>query len=69
MFVCQQAESDRESGASSPEGGGRQLAEARSPSPPRARTPHHQPHLNGSSEFVRQLLNLNYTLAKFVHFI
>ncbi|CAH2048465.1 unnamed protein product, partial [Iphiclides podalirius] len=48
------ADSDRESGASSPEGGGRQLAEARSPSP-RARTPH-QPHLNGSMATMFQNL-------------
>ncbi|CAH2265085.1 jg9257 [Pararge aegeria aegeria] len=54
-----QAESDRESGASSPEGGGAraQLAEPRTPSP-RARTPH-QPHLNGSmASMFQNLQNL-----------
>ncbi|XP_069359731.1 POU domain, class 6, transcription factor 2-like isoform X2 [Maniola hyperantus] len=54
-----EAESDRESGASSPEGGGAraQLAEPRSPSP-RARTPH-QPHLNGSmASMFQNLQNL-----------
>lgn len=53
-----QAESDRESGASSPEGGTAraQLAEPRTPSP-RSRTPQHQqPHMNGSSEFVLNTL-------------
>ncbi|XP_037294418.1 POU domain, class 6, transcription factor 2 isoform X4 [Manduca sexta] len=58
----EQAESDRESGASSPEGGATraQLAEPRSPSP-RARTPHHQhqPHLNGSmASMFQNLQNL-----------
>ncbi|XP_045517442.1 POU domain, class 6, transcription factor 1 isoform X4 [Pieris brassicae] len=55
----EQAESDRESGASSPEGGGprAQLAEPRTPSP-RARTPH-QPHLNGSmASMFQNLQNL-----------
>ncbi|XP_038209916.1 POU domain, class 6, transcription factor 2 isoform X1 [Zerene cesonia] len=55
----EQAESDRESGASSPEGGGprAQVAEPRTPSP-RARTPH-QPHLNGSmASMFQNLQNL-----------
>ncbi|XP_047511443.1 POU domain, class 6, transcription factor 1 isoform X5 [Pieris napi] len=55
----EQAESDRESGASSPEGGGprAQLAEPRTPSP-RERTPH-QPHLNGSmASMFQNLQNL-----------
>ncbi|XP_047030198.1 POU domain, class 6, transcription factor 1 isoform X7 [Helicoverpa armigera] len=54
------AESDRESGASSPEGGAAraQLAEPRTPSP-RARTPHQQPHLNGSmASMFQNLQNL-----------
>ncbi|XP_073956656.1 POU-domain protein pdm3 isoform X3 [Choristoneura fumiferana] len=50
----EQAESDRESGASSPEGAARQLAEPRSPSP-RTRTPQHQ-HLNGSMASMFQNL-------------
>ncbi|XP_047030190.1 POU domain, class 6, transcription factor 2 isoform X2 [Helicoverpa armigera] len=55
-----EAESDRESGASSPEGGAAraQLAEPRTPSP-RARTPHQQPHLNGSmASMFQNLQNL-----------
>ncbi|CAH4027100.1 unnamed protein product [Pieris brassicae] len=59
MTLSFQAESDRESGASSPEGGGprAQLAEPRTPSP-RARTPH-QPHLNGSmASMFQNLQNL-----------
>ncbi|XP_022837869.1 POU domain, class 6, transcription factor 1 isoform X6 [Spodoptera litura] len=54
------AESDRESGASSPEGGASraQLAEPRTPSP-RSRTPHQQPHLNGSmASMFQNLQNL-----------
>ncbi|XP_075977438.1 POU-domain protein pdm3 isoform X4 [Anticarsia gemmatalis] len=55
------AESDRESGASSPEGGAAraQIAEPRTPSP-RARTPQHQqPHLNGSmASMFQNLQNL-----------
>ncbi|XP_072949035.1 uncharacterized protein pdm3 isoform X2 [Epargyreus clarus] len=52
-----EAESDRESGASTPEGARAQLAEPRSPSP-RARTPH-QPHLNGSmASMFQNLQNL-----------
>ncbi|CAH0715738.1 unnamed protein product, partial [Brenthis ino] len=56
MTLSFQAESDRESGASSPEGGGRaQLAEPRTPSP-RARTPQ---HLNGSmASMFQNLQNL-----------
>ncbi|KAF9805341.1 hypothetical protein SFRURICE_007584 [Spodoptera frugiperda] len=51
------AESDRESGASSPEGGASraQLAEPRTPSP-RSRTPHQQPHLNGSTQITNVFL-------------
>ncbi|CAF4903058.1 unnamed protein product [Pieris macdunnoughi] len=59
MTLSFQAESDRESGASSPEGGGprAQLAEPRTPSP-RERTPH-QPHLNGSmASMFQNLQNL-----------
>lgn len=55
-----EAESDRESGASSPEGGASraQLAEPRTPSP-RSRTPHQQPHLNGSmASMFQNLQNL-----------
>ncbi|XP_037970741.2 POU domain, class 6, transcription factor 2 isoform X2 [Plutella xylostella] len=54
----EQAESDRSSGASSPEGGARtQLAEPRSPAP-RGPTPHHQ-HLNGSmASMFQNLQNL-----------
>ncbi|XP_037868208.1 POU domain, class 6, transcription factor 2 isoform X3 [Bombyx mori] len=55
----EQAESDRESGASSPEGGTTraQLAEPRTPSP-RTRTPHHQ-HMNGSmASMFQNLQNL-----------
>ncbi|XP_059051982.1 POU domain, class 6, transcription factor 2 isoform X3 [Achroia grisella] len=59
----EQAESDRESGASSPEGGARaQIAEPRTPSP-HARSPQHQhqhqPHLNGSmASMFQNLQNL-----------
>ncbi|RVE51706.1 hypothetical protein evm_003678, partial [Chilo suppressalis] len=55
----EQAESDRESGASSPEGGtARAHPEPRSPSP-RSRTPQHQPHLNGSmASMFQNLQNL-----------
>ncbi|KAL0883361.1 hypothetical protein ABMA27_016766 [Loxostege sticticalis] len=54
----EQAESDRESGASSPEGGRAQMAEPRSPSP-RARTPQHQQHMNGSmASMFQNLQNL-----------
>ncbi|XP_028175344.1 POU domain, class 6, transcription factor 1 isoform X6 [Ostrinia furnacalis] len=59
MTLSFQAESDRESGASSPEGGARaQMAEPRSPSP-RARTPQHQQHMNGSmASMFQNLQNL-----------
>ncbi|KAG7308825.1 hypothetical protein JYU34_006061 [Plutella xylostella] len=58
MTLSFQAESDRSSGASSPEGGARtQLAEPRSPAP-RGPTPHHQ-HLNGSmASMFQNLQNL-----------
>ncbi|KAL0883366.1 hypothetical protein ABMA27_016766 [Loxostege sticticalis] len=58
MTLSFQAESDRESGASSPEGGRAQMAEPRSPSP-RARTPQHQQHMNGSmASMFQNLQNL-----------
>ncbi|XP_060803445.1 POU domain, class 6, transcription factor 2 [Amyelois transitella] len=54
----EQAESDRESGASSPEGGARaQIAEPRTPSP--RRSPQQQQHLNGSmASMFQNLQNL-----------
>ncbi|XP_052757628.1 POU domain, class 6, transcription factor 2 isoform X5 [Galleria mellonella] len=63
MTFYMKAESDRESGASSPEGGARaQIAEPRTPSP-HARSPQHQhqhqPHLNGSmASMFQNLQNL-----------
>ncbi|KAJ2948941.1 hypothetical protein O0L34_g5876 [Tuta absoluta] len=60
MTLSFQAESDRESGASSPEARA-QLAEQRSPSPRRSPQQHptHQPHLNGSmASMFQNLQNL-----------